>query len=880
VHINSQRLISLILVIATLGLLFILPAGSQSVSHRVAFAESSVTRGLPLGRMKGGVEAMANTPAFKRQPVRFEVNRGQTNPQARFIARTADSILFLAQSEAVLCLPELPAQLEPIRTAAKPRKATTAELLRPVQNAVLRLRPVKSNPQPQLVGIDKLPGVSNYFVGNDPKKWRTNVESYAKVKYENLYPGIDLLYYGNEAGELEYDFIVAAGANPDLIAMSVEGAGEVDVDQQSGDLLLSTSVGRVRQHAPQLYQEVNGKRQEIAGHYRVLQPVQPIQNPKSQIQNPLLAFEVGDYDASKPLVIDPVVVYSTLLGGAAGNFDGAKGVAVDAQGNAYITGNTESSDFPTRNPLDGTPPQRFGASSKAFISKFAPDGSLIYSTFLGGNDSSSGGSAIAVDSTGNVYVAGSAGSGLPIVNAFQSSLGSTADAFITKFNADGNAIIFSSYLGGNEGESVRDLKLDAQNNVYLLGEIPGRGVTNVTFPTVNPTQANYGGGDSDMFLSVVAATGANLLFSTFLGGNGAEEAKSMSVSSDGNRIAITGASDSANLITGGIGAQATDPSCDELEALVLILSKSISQGLYGLVVVPIFVQVKEGKLTCLEGLKLIEEVVLKSTAIASGTKTQQQSLAATDGGGFDVYVIEGDATANNARAKSSFGGSRDEFVAAGTKDSRGAVYIAGDTTSIDLPTIGPTQAAPGGANDNGFVVVFAPDTYDVLFATYLGGDGFTLPESIAVDAQGNIFVSGVVTTGTNFPATPGAFQRELKGRNDAFLVKYSPVDVPTGPDFTLSFPESAVTATYGKKKISADINRTGGFTGNVTIEPVSLTAGVVMKGGPVSTTEGSTSFKLKIKPAAAPGTHQLTFSATDSAGRSRTASFTLVIQPE
>ncbi len=864
-------------------------------------AESSTAIAFGAARETTHTSAVNRTP-FRRQPLRFEVNRGQTDAQAHFIARASDSTLFLASQEAVLRLPRMAEKSETRHAAHK--KAFEA-ISQPVENAVIRLRPVGSNPEPRITGEDKLPGVSNYFIGNDPRKWRTNVEAYAKVKYENLYPGIDLIYYGNEAGEIEYDFKVSAGANPASIAMSVEGAEKLEIDEQSGDLILETTVGRLRQHAPLIYQEVNGKRQEIAGRYRFIDNGKTIQNSKFKIQNPLIAFALDDYDESQPLVIDPVVVYSTLLGGAAANFDGARGVAVDAQGNAYIVGQTQSSDFPTRNARDGAPPQGF--ASKAFIAKFAPDGTLIYSTFLGGTDGNSEASAIAVDATGAIYVAGTASPGFPIVNAFQPTAGSFSDAFLTKLNADGTMIIYSSFLGGNQIESVRDLKLDAQNNVYILGEVAGLGAASVTFPTVNPTQANYGGGLRDMFLSIVAATGANLLFSTFFGGNGDDEATSVSVSSDGNQIAIVGASDSTNLTTGGIASQATDPSCDELEGLMAFFERSeIVETGYDLRTILNDIIDNLYPATCAEILeKFFDEAFGRSSALSSGDMflsplasipSGEVIASATypssgsglvspssvtpqaTGGGFDVVIAPIDQNGDGS-AKRLFGGSRDEFAAAATRDSRGAIYVTGDTTSTDLPTVSPTQTTPAGVNNNGFVVVFAPDTYDVLFATYLGGDGFTLPEGIAVDEQGNIFVAGVVTIGTTFPTTPGAFQRELKGRNDAFLVKYSPVDIPTGPDFSLSFSPSTITTSYGKTKVTADINRTAGFTGNVTITPATeWPTGIILKRGSASTTESQVTFKLKVKGNAAPGSHLLTFKATDDSGRERTATLTLILQ--
>jgi hypothetical protein len=893
-HHYTHRLVTLCLILSTISLLPLPPAALKRLASNVASADS-----LP---QDCKLEAPANGTPFQRQPLRFEVNRGQSDAQVRFIARTNDSTLFLTQSEAVLRLPKLEAPSESTRGGQRTRKTNFASLAKPIESAVIRLRPVNSNPQPRLTGIDKLPGVSNHFIGNDPRKWRTNVESYSKVKYENLYPGIDLLYYGNQAGEIEYDFIVAPGTAPDVIALSVEGAQSIEVDDQSGDLLLETSVGRVRQRAPFIYQEVNGERQEIVGRYRLLKSAPSIQKLKSKIQNPLVAFEVDDYDKSKPLVIDPVVVYSTLLGGAAGNFDGASDVAVDAQGNAYIVGTTQASDFPIRNPFDGT--KSNNSTNKAFISKFATDGSLIFSTFFGGNDSGNRGNALALDATGAIYVAGAtAATDFPVKNAFQSTKGGSLDAFVAKLNADGTAIIYSSFLGGNQIDDARDLKLDAQNNAYILGTIDGRGATSVTFPTVNPTQANYGGGDRDMFLSVVSSTGSNLLFSTYFGGNGDEEARSVSISSDGKLIVIIGASNSTNLTTSGLAPQVVDSSCDELNDILQAYSGG-SGGSFGLIANPTTqLALLKDKLrdelgrepTCVELLKEFydqifppspfEGVIPMGQLMGSGSYPPGSGLASSSsvtpqaaGGGFDVFVAPIDQN-GNGRARGIFGGSRDEFAVDSAKDSRGAIYVTGDTNSTDLPTVSPTEATRGGTNENGFVVVFAPNTFDVLFATYLGGDGSTLPQSIDVDPQGNIFVSGIVTIGTTFPTTSGAFQRELKGSTDAFLVKYSPVDIPTGPDFSLSFAQSTVTTSFGKVKVAADINRTGGFTGNVTITPATpLPRGIILVGDSVSTTENRVNFKLKVKASAALGTHQLTFAARDATGKTRTATMTLVVQ--
>lgn len=835
----------------------------------------------------GGTQAMR----FKRQPLRFEINQGQSDPQIRFLARTGDSTLFLTANEAVLRLPKLSEDVIAGKTAQ--RKSAFATLAERAPSAVIRLRPAHSNPQPRLVGLETLPGKSNYFIGNDPRKWRTNVEAYARVRYENVYPGVDLIYYGNEAGEIEYDFVVAPGADPDLIAMTVEGADKVELDAESGGLILNTIVGRVQQHAPRIYQEVNGARHEIAGRYRLVEGEDRIGNSQSAIRNSLIAFELGEYDESLPLVIDPVVVYSTLLGGAAGNFDSARDVAVDAAGNAYVVGKTESSDFPTRNALQPT----LNGSSDAFVAKFAPDGSLIFSTFLGGGEGDEA-TAVAVDASGAIYVAGLAGSpDFPTKNAFQASPGGSADAFVTKLAPDGRSIEYSTYLGGNQTEEVADIVLDAAETLYVVGTVFGRGATSVTFPAVNPIQASYGGGDTDAFASFIAPRGEKLMFSTLFDagvqggiGGGTDRVSSLMVDSASGDV----------FVAGNLEVSEDDPELPFVGRFRPVEGRKVQPldfGGHAVLVVALMYERGE-----LDELEPPTEFAIKITAswmlgLGGGGPGPQLDAKGTAGSAPEVLILaEGlchpaspgagcDEPAALAvldpdlkfKRAANLPLLREFFYAAGTMDAQGAVYIVGDISSNRLTTVDPVQSTFGGRNDV-VVAVLKPGSHEPAFVTFLGGDGLETPTSIALDPQGNIFVSGVVTIGTTFPTTPGAFQREIKGRNDAFLVKISAVDIPTGPGFSLSFSQSSVTTSTGKIKVTANINRTGGFAGNVTITPVSLPAGVVMPAGSASTSGNSVKFKLKVKASAARGSHTLTFKARDDSGRERTATMTLIIQ--
>ncbi|MFQ5717030.1 MAG: SBBP repeat-containing protein, partial [Nitrospinales bacterium] len=326
--------------------------------------------------------------AYGKMPLAFEINEGQTDGQVKFLTRGSGYSMFFTPTESVLVLSK------PVEGAKK--DSNPAEQLpeskkpQAMKTAVVRMQMVGANPAPKMFGEDILPGKSNYLIGNDPKKWRTDVSNYKKVRYEEVYPGIDLVYYGNQR-KLEYDFIVKPGADPKAIQLAFDGIESYSIEN-GGDLVLHMSEGNVIQQKPVIYQEIDGKRIKVAGNYMFL-------------DDEKVAFHLGAYDKTQPLVIDPVLIYSTYLGG--NGSDQAFGIAVDASGAAYVAGWTRSTDFPTLNPLPGG-----GVLSgvDAFVSKLnAAGNALIYSTYLGGtgNDQANG---IAVDASGAAYVAGFTGS--------------------------------------------------------------------------------------------------------------------------------------------------------------------------------------------------------------------------------------------------------------------------------------------------------------------------------------------------------------------------------------------------------------------------------------------------------------------------------------
>ena len=475
----------------------------------------------------------------------------------------------------------LPKSQKFLRNSSRP----AAEVQNP---AVLRIKLIGASLQPGLVGLEELPGKVNYFIGNDPKKWRTNISTFAKVKYKDVYPGIDLVYYGNQ-GQLEYDFIVAPGADPKIIKFDIQGADKLELNAR-GDLALKTDNGEILQYKPMVYQEDGDAKKLLSGHY--------VLTGKHE-----LGFQVAGYDASRPLIIDPVLAYSTYIGGSSTEFgrgiavdlggnayvagltastdfptvnrlqpvsvdsedafvmklnstgsalvystyfggsgsDDAMGIAVDLAGNAYVTGVSYSTDFPTTPGALGTPLNDRG---NAFVTKLNPTGSgLVYSTYLGGSDLDQG-NGIAVDLAGNAYVTGFTGStDFPTTaGAFQTT-NDGQRAFVAKLNLTGSALVYSTYLGGSDGGEVGGgITVDTFGNAYVTGHTGA-----IDFPTVNPLQPELKGG-VDVFVSKLNPAGTGLVYSTFLGGSGSDGAAGIAVDSAGNAY-VTGSTDSTDFPT-------------------------------------------------------------------------------------------------------------------------------------------------------------------------------------------------------------------------------------------------------------------------------------------------------------------------------------------
>ncbi|MBZ5515330.1 MAG: SBBP repeat-containing protein [Acidobacteriia bacterium] len=760
-------------------------------------------------------------------PLYFEANQGQFDPDVRFLSRGRDHSLFLTSSEAVLVLPGH-RQGSPRPAARKPRQEPRGSS----ENGVARLKLLGSNPSPRILGVGELPGKTNYFLGKDPAKWHRNVPLYARVRYEAIYPGVDLVYYGDD-GRLEYDFVVAPGANPQAIRFAVEAANSKNESRKSkpesrvpsrqpvridahGDLVILTAGGEVRFHKPVAYQSTGDNRRKYINARYDLRAV----NPKSKIENPKceLAFLVGPYDQTQPLIIDPVLTFSTYLGGS--SFDGAVAVAADSN-YIYVAGQTDSDNFPIANPYQSSPGQTVGCPSSispdpcldAFVSKLSPDGAtLIYSTYLGG-EATDAALGLAVYG-GNAYITGDTNStGFPVTaSAFQGTLvpasctttdGSNLpvncdDAFIAKLSSDGSQLLYSTYLGGSAVDYANGIAVDSTGGAYVTGftnstDLPftvGAYQTALAAGTCGIAPDTYPCGDAFVgkFDPTLSGT-ASLVYLTYLGGDGDDYGNSIAVDSSGNAYV----------------AGSTAPGNSQPYTFLPIPSLNGFRTTYG----------GGGADAFIAKLNSTGTDVVYASFLGGGS-TDQASWGLTSGGTclgaggspFDCYdafltKIDTNVSGPNSLLYSTYlGGSGDDRGTAVAVDTSGNAYVTGGTDSSDFPLKSPLRGVLAGDYD-AFVSKFdlsQSGAASLLFSTYGGGSDLDVAYGVAVDSSDNVFVAGQ-TDSTNFP-TEGALQTSSGGSTDAFVAA---INLSPHPDFlleALSVP-AAIPAPAGG---SADFN--------------------------------------------------------------------------
>jgi len=717
---------------------------------------------------------------YGRLPLVFEANQGQTDPQVKFVSRGAGYNLLLTNTEAVLTLHRASRRELNARIAqARPQEAQEDG------SAVLHMKLAGANGRAtEVSGKDELPSKSNYFIGNDPKKWRTNVRQYARVRYANLYPGVDLVYYGNQR-ELEYDFVLQPGANPRAIRLGIEGASEVRLDR--GDLVLSSPAGDVRLRRPYTYQEVNGTKREIRSGY--------ILNSKNEV-----GFHVASYDRGQPLIIDPVLAYSTYLGGSAD--DAAMDIAVDAAGNAYVTGFTRSADFPTANAFQPA----YGGNADAFVTKINADGTtLLYSTYLGGS-SDEVGQGIAVDSAGSVYLTGYTGSpDFPTVNPIQATNHGIHDAFVTKISPDGSALVYSTYLGGSGDDYGWGIAVDSAGNAHVTGDTPSR-----DFPVLHALQPNFHeGANFNSFISEINAAGSALIYSTYWGGSGGEGGSRVAVDSARNTY-VGGYTFSPDFFT----VNAIQPTyAGNVDAYLTKLSADGQTVIYS---------------TFLggSGFEYGWDVALDSAGNAYLTGFTESTdfptahaIQPTNHGSRDAFVAKINPSGNALVFSTYLGGVNNDMGTSIAADSSGNAYVGGYTASKDFPLASSIQPTNHGAFD-AFVAKISGDGSALLYSTYLGGrasesifqDGYR-DLGIAVDSAGSAYVAGT-TKSNDFPKTLLAFQPSLKAAPDAFVAKIASQTFVSVSRTKLAFARQTLGTTSPAKELTLTNQGSGSLTIN------------------------------------------------------------------
>jgi hypothetical protein len=682
-----------------------------------------------------------------RLPLSFEANQGQADSRVRYLARGPGYTVFLTKEEAVLAL----------KPGADRSRSRGGEASHPrSQGAVVRIQPVGANPGAGIQPLERLPGTSNYFIGTDRAKWRTGIPTYAKVKYEGIHPGIDLVYYGNQR-RLECDFIVAPGADPSSIGLAFQGIDDLELGSQ-GDLILKVKGGEVRMHKPFVYQVAEDRRREVPGDY--------VLRDKNQV-----GFVVAAYDTGKPLVIDPAITFSTFLGGA--GEDSANGIFVGSSG-IYLTGSTTSlapNPFPTT-PGAFQPTNGGSGPADAFVTKLNAAGTaLLYSTYLGGADEDVG-KSIYVDGAGFAYVTGSTKSsptvaGFPATpGAYQTVYGGSGDAFVTKLNDTGTALVYSTYLGGSGADVGNSIYVDGAGFAYVTGS-----TTSDPFPTTLGAFQTTFGGTEDAFVTKLNPTGtAPLVYSTYLGGSSVDVGNSIYVDGFGQAY-VTGSTQSSGAAPGGFptqGAFQTDNG-GSTDAFVTKLNAAGMALLYSTYLGGSSNDIGNSIYVDGAGQAYVTGSTQSSGAAPGGFPTQG-AFQTDNGGSTDAFVTKLNAAGTALLYSTYLGGSSND-IGNSIYVNGGNASVTGSTQSSDFPTTSGARSY-GGSGD-AFVAKINPagtGASDLVYSTYLGGSSTDVGKAISVDSFGDAYVAGS-TQSSEFPVTSGAFDTSYGGSGDAFVAK-------------------------------------------------------------------------------------------------------------
>lgn len=773
---------------------------------------------------------------YNHLPLIFEPNQGQTDARVRFLARGSGYSLYLTAQEAVLAL----------------QHPTTDSLTPPTSVVSMKIVGATSTVEP--AGEIQLPGKSNYLIGNDPANWHRDIPQFARVRYRNLYPGIDLVYYGNH-GQLEYDFEVAPGSDPTRVALNFKGsrnseARNLRIDQQ-GDLVLDMGGSDVRLHAPRVYQKFGAEERSVAGRFEL----------RGQ-RHDEVGFQLGTYDRSRSLIIDPTLTYSTYLGGSgdeacsviapitingiAAPPPSCPAIAVDAASNAYVAGSTKSVNFP-QTAGEFQPALASGATANAFIAKFNPTGTLLFATYLGGNGTDYP-AGVAVDSGFDVIVAGTtSSSNFPTHGtntAFQATpLSGGKHVFVSKLDPTGKTLLYSTYLSGNGADLSAGLALDPGGNAYVTGTTTSNEVEQVFPSTVGSYQpAPASGSLIQFFMSKInpnLSGTSSVPYSTYFGGASPAGAAGVAV---GGGIAVD--STSNVYITGGTNF--TDlPVLNAFQAtnkggLDTFVAKFNPAGVTGN-------QLAYSTYLGGSGDDVGYSVAVDSTGDAyvtgstsstdfntTGTgSTLATALQSAPGGGTDAFIVKlgilctGPTCTTFTVPMNYFtylGGEGTDVGNAITVDNSGGARLAGWTNSSKFPIVGsPVQSTyQGGTSDAFFASIDTiatctpignPSCTSTSTTSYFGGPNTDFGTGVAIDQQGASYLAGETNSSSGFPLLNPS--QSFGGATDAFASKLSPVLILTMPNPS---PSPLVVGMGSQVSFPYVITNAGEFTNGVTFE--------------------------------------------------------------
>jgi uncharacterized repeat protein (TIGR01451 family) len=709
------------------------------------------------------VPAVTKAPTI---PVSFQPNLGQVSARGvKFLAQTTGASVYLTPRGAVI-------------TAAGIEGGT----------AVVGMKLVGASSSVALHGTKRVPGVTNYLIGRDPKNWHTGIHSFAGVRYRNAYPGVDLLWHGAN-GKLEYDYVVAPGADPSRIRLGLVGAKSVTVNSK-GNLAIRVGSSTLNQQAPVIYQTVDGKRRLVSGRFELG-------------TNATIGFRIGSYDHSLPLTIDPLL-YSSYLGGSL--TDIGLSIAVDSANNTYVAGQVSSTNFPTVNPFQAACDACTSSVPDAFVSKLNPSGTaLIYSTYLGGSGSAGSlngteaGRGIAVDSAGDAFVVGGTNStDFPTTPGAYISSESAVNpyAFVTKLNPAGNGLVYSTYLGatGNAaGSGAFGVALDSAGEAYVTGN-----TLNTNFPTVSPFQANRGTSGTnatDAFVAKFNASGSGLVFSSFLGGGLTDQGQGIAVDSAGNAY-VTGLTNSTDFPTSSPFQSSLGGTQDAFLTEVSPSGALISSSYFG------GSGSESGNAIAVDASG---NVYLTGSTGSTNLPTKNPFQPA-NGGGTDAFIAKFNPGLTTLAYSSYLGGTATDAGNGIAVDSAGNAYVGGNAGNSSFPTLQSLQSFGGGSAD-GFVTEVGPSGSRV-YSTFLGGNATDNIDALAVDSSGNALVTGAESS-TNFPVV-NPIESSNHSSTDAFV-----------SDISISAPAIATQASSSVMaggSISDSATLTGGSspTGTIT----------------------------------------------------------------